>query len=355
MFICGKRSSSKRAEAYAAHASELHVLEEEILRLSGLEIPEQLQIIDIPITFLGEIFKIHTYVCGIQNKEVIVLVHGYGGSGLLFHRTLKELSAKYKVYCLDLLGMGLSSRPEFKIKDTLETIEYFVESIEKWREAVGLEYFNLAGHSFGGYMSAQYTLKYTERVKQLFLISSAGITKPETEVTTNEYAKTLPWARRRMFLRVMKYWDGGVTPGDFLRKHPIFGKMVLKNYMHRQFGQNGKEKKLADDLMKFYKGVVLLKGGSDRALFLILKPPRALAGIPLEDDLMNKLQETPIVCYFGDRDWIDQQGAHRIVKQGKKNFKVKIIENAGHHIPMHNPHKLSQDIIMELSENSQLK
>ncbi len=246
-----------------------------------------------------------------------------------------------------MLGMGLSSRPEFKGTNTLETIEYFVEGMEKWRESVGLSHFYLGGHSFGGYISAQYTLKYPEKVKKLFLISSAGVTKPETEIKTSEYAKNLPWARRKMFLQVMKYWDGGVTPAEFLKKHSIIGNMMLKNYFHRQFGSNGKEKKLAHDLLTFYKGMLGLKGGSDKALFYILKPPRALADLPLEDDLMNKLH-MPIVCYFGDRDWVDQQGAHRIFKQGKKDFKVKIVENAGHHIPMHNPQKLCQDLIMEM-------
>ncbi len=90
MLACGKRKS-KRSETYSSHVAHLHALEEEILKLSGLRIPEELQIIDVPITFQDESVLIHTYVCGSQNAESIVLVHGYGGSGLLFQRILNPL------------------------------------------------------------------------------------------------------------------------------------------------------------------------------------------------------------------------------------------------------------------------
>ena len=36
----------------------------------------------------------------------MVLIHGYGGSSLLFYRILKDLARHFHVYMIDLLGMG---------------------------------------------------------------------------------------------------------------------------------------------------------------------------------------------------------------------------------------------------------
>ncbi len=40
----------------------------------------------------------------------MVLIHGYGGANFVFTKMLKDLSQDHKVYSIDLLGMGLSSR-----------------------------------------------------------------------------------------------------------------------------------------------------------------------------------------------------------------------------------------------------
>lgn len=43
----------------------------------------------------------------------MVLIHGFGGSSLTFYKMLKKLQEFYHVFCIDLIGMGLSSRPIF--------------------------------------------------------------------------------------------------------------------------------------------------------------------------------------------------------------------------------------------------
>jgi len=55
-----------------------------------------------------------------------------------FYRMIKPLSEDYKVYAIDLLGMGLSSRPDFKLKDPKDVIQFFVDSIEEWRKVLGI-------------------------------------------------------------------------------------------------------------------------------------------------------------------------------------------------------------------------
>ena len=69
---------------------------------------------------------------------------------------------------------GLSGRPPFDCKTREQTEAWFVESLDKWREAQGLKSMVLVGHSLGGYLSACYALAHPEHVTQLVLVCPAG-------------------------------------------------------------------------------------------------------------------------------------------------------------------------------------
>lgn len=106
----------------------------------------------------------------------IVLIHGFcGGIGLWSHN-VKGLSSKRALYAIDLLGFGRSSRPQFS-NDPVQVEQELIDSIEEWRKAMNLEKIILIGHSFGGYLSSSYSLKYSERVEALILADPWGFTK----------------------------------------------------------------------------------------------------------------------------------------------------------------------------------
>lgn len=161
-------------------------------------------------------------------RKTIVLTHGYG-SGLGFWFSNIDFLARlrdgdtglpYNILLVDWLGMACSSRPPFlkrcsgltrvlqktkpkcqntninnndmnirnisNIKSVTDHEDYFIDSLELWRKAIGLTTpFTLVGHSLGGYLSAAYALKYgglvnndhnTEaRISQLILVSPFGL------------------------------------------------------------------------------------------------------------------------------------------------------------------------------------
>jgi pimeloyl-ACP methyl ester carboxylesterase len=157
--------------------SRAHYFENEILFMSGLTLGKELLVKDVEIDYPEKNNFLHTTICGEAHKDhPLVLLHGYGGSRILYYPMLKELSEHYNVFCLDMLGMGLSSRPKTKFNNTKECIDFFVESTEAWRKSMNIEKIYLGGHSFGGYMACHYALKYPERVKKLLLLSPVGIT-----------------------------------------------------------------------------------------------------------------------------------------------------------------------------------
>lgn len=123
----------------------------------------------------------------------LVMVHGFAAGVALWSLNMDELSLKGKrhVFAFDLLGFAKSSRPKWTFpkfgsnmtalqqrKAEAETMEeYMVDSIEKWRRAIGgplSEKFILLGHSFGGYLCTAYALRYPEHVAHVILADPWG-------------------------------------------------------------------------------------------------------------------------------------------------------------------------------------
>ena len=131
-----------------------------------------------------------------------VILHGYG-AGLGFFFLNFPALAKWAgrrgadVYALDWLGMGRSARVPFHIKAkrddvkarVIEAENFFVDSLEEWREKMGLEKMTLVGHSLGGYFSTVYAIKYPTRVHKLILLSPAGV--PRDPNTTSDPSREL--------------------------------------------------------------------------------------------------------------------------------------------------------------------
>ncbi len=66
-------------------------------------------------------------------KEKMVLIHGYGGSSIMFWKIMKPLAEHFHLIMIDILGMGASSRPEFTCENEIEAREFFIGWMETWR------------------------------------------------------------------------------------------------------------------------------------------------------------------------------------------------------------------------------
>ena len=157
----------------------LYEAEMKVLLLSGL--PEsQLRPKNILVgTHDGQPVNIRTTVCGDESKPKVVFVHGYGGSGALFFKIIKQMCKYFCVIFVDIIGMGASSRPsdyDYENITAEESIEYFNGYLEQWRKAMGgLTDFYLVGHSFGGYLVGNYAAKYHQHIKKVLLLSPIGV------------------------------------------------------------------------------------------------------------------------------------------------------------------------------------
>src|SRR5690554_6284884 len=104
--------------------------------------------------------------------EVVLMIHGLGGSFYNFEGLKNEMKSNYRVIRVDLPGMGLSDMSHITedtnyLKEYLEFFNFFLED-----RAINSCY--VMGNSLGGMVSWVLAATFPDKVKGLVLFNSAG-------------------------------------------------------------------------------------------------------------------------------------------------------------------------------------
>jgi pyruvate dehydrogenase E2 component (dihydrolipoamide acetyltransferase) len=105
-----------------------------------------------------------------MSKLPAVLVHGLGGSTMLWQPNITALATGRRVIAVDLPGHGLSDKPP-----AAYSVAFFTEALGGFLDALGLERVVLVGHSLGGHICLQLALEQPERVARLVLVDAGGL------------------------------------------------------------------------------------------------------------------------------------------------------------------------------------
>lgn len=126
-----------------------------------------------------------------KTPAIIVMHGGPGGT----HRGLMpyvELSDTYPVILYDQLGNGMSAKFVDDPTDrSTWTVEHFVKEISQIREALSLDEVIIAGHSWGGTLSAEYAVK-NEAGLRAAIFGSPLISTPQWVADNREWISQMP-------------------------------------------------------------------------------------------------------------------------------------------------------------------
>jgi proline-specific peptidase len=110
----------------------------------------------------------------------LVLVHGYTGSSVDWADVAPELASDRRVIVYDHRGHGQSTNTRDLASYSFDQL---VADFAALVDALGLETFDLLGHSMGGIVAMRYILEHPERVRSLVLMDTGAA--PASEMPTD--------------------------------------------------------------------------------------------------------------------------------------------------------------------------
>ncbi|KAJ5586909.1 cardiolipin-specific deacylase [Penicillium hispanicum] len=268
---------------------------------------------------------------GEEADQHLVMLHGYGAGLGFFYKNFEPLSRLkgWQLHALDMLGMGRSTRPAFKIKakereEAIREAEaWFIDALEEWRIKRKIDRFTLLGHSLGGYLAVAYALKYPGHLNKLILASPVGIPEDPYAVTADvpepsestmaneltqderdivastavpgsapktndgnfitgrnpvERPAAIQPPRRNLPKWFAYLWDANISPFSLVRWAGPLGPRLVSGWTSRRFSHLPAEE--AKALHDYSYSIFSLRGSGEYALSYILAPG-AFARSPL--------------------------------------------------------------------------
>ncbi len=100
----------------------------------------------------------------------ILLLHGWGASGQIFHSITQDLADNFTVYVVDFWGFGKSEKPNLDA-----TLFDYAEAVARLCKEIIKNPCVIIGHSFGGRVAILLSAIYPQIVSKLVLVDSAGV------------------------------------------------------------------------------------------------------------------------------------------------------------------------------------
>ena len=125
---------------------------------------------------------------GDTDKETVVFVHGYADSSLMYHAITSRMQDDYHIYCVDMRGHGISSKPE----QYAYTIMQIRDDVVDFLSQMGIDNCYMVGESMGSMVTQAVAFTSPERVKKIALIStfaSLSDTPEGLDRTLREYTE----------------------------------------------------------------------------------------------------------------------------------------------------------------------
>jgi len=289
--------------------------------IAGIKTPFNRFFVDIG-QCVGTNDQIWTFAMNTQSTNTpIVMLHGFGAGLAFWALNLEEYAADRPVYACDLLGYGRSSRPKFA--DTAHEVEQqYVAFLEKWREKMGIEKMILCAHSFGGFVSANYTMQYPDRIEHLILGDPWGLTPPSLKQFTL-------WERG--LVHVYRH----VSPLTLIRFVGPLGPLLLRKGRSDIYENFDKavEKNHDKTVAKYVYHCNTQKATGENAFHNLLGTgifPKHPIGERMKTEVRHDI---PITILYGEDTWIDSSFGH-VLKEARPNSytHTEIIPKAGHQL-----------------------
>jgi len=246
----------------------------------------------------------------IGDGEPLLLIHGWGMSGRIWEVIEDDLSKYYKLYIVDLPGMGKSEEIEdYSLTNIVDQL--YIKLPMK---------ISIMGWSLGGIIALKYYEKYPKNVTRLFLVAS-------TPCFINK-----------------KNWNLGVE-GCLLNKFydqlvDSWSKTLNQFFMLQLIGSNNRK-----EVMKELHEVFITKTPPK------IKSLKSALEILKETDLTKTISniKIPTIIIAGDCDKLTPKEASIFMQSKIKNSRLKIFKSAGHIPFLSHPKDFIKEVLLSFN------
>lgn len=255
---------------------------------------------------LIRIRDVSLYVEVVGHGDPLLLMHGGPGLDHVSLKPFRKLADRHTVVFYDQRCNGRSTGAPV----TTMTWENLTADAEALREKLGFERWAVLGHSFGGNVALEYTLRYPERVSRLILLDTAGDVRWSHDNAAEVLAgrgfspKTVAVARR--------FYNGRLAAKDFIRASirllPAYDHRFSLLRLVREMVEGGWRAEMRPEALIF--GGQMMRGWS----------------------VMDRLAEirVPTLVISGRDDFLFPPESQAQLRAGIPNAQLRIIERAGH-------------------------
>lgn len=254
----------------------------------------------------------------------LILIHGFGGSMWQWEYQYSGLAQTHRVIIPDLLGSGLSDKPE-----DAYTPESVVKFFRQFMDNLDIPQATLVGNSMGAGLAMAMALDYPERVDRLVLISGFPA-KVENSIASPQYQRFL-YHRPPLWLAKLGNWIAGRGATERLLKEIVYNpELISSTVIERSFHNRQ-------------------RGGFLAPLYSLLDNIQIW-----ENQYGKRIKEIsqPVLLLWGDHDRVFPLEVGEQVKNQLSHVQWHVIPKAGHLAQWEEPALVNQFILSFLKGKS---
>jgi 2-hydroxymuconate-semialdehyde hydrolase len=156
---------------------------------------------------------------GDPSLPALVLIHGSGPGVTAFanwNGVIPALSEHFHVLAPDMVGFGYTEVPE-DVTDF--TLDFWVDHIIGYLDALGIEKASFIGNSYGGALSLAVAARHPGRVRRFALMGAAGLKFEMSKGLLDVWGYEPSEANMRKLMETFAYNPGLVTDAIVLSRH----------------------------------------------------------------------------------------------------------------------------------------
>lgn len=230
----------------------------------------------------------------------IILLPGRASGVPMWGKNLAELVAKRTVYALDAIGdAGLSVQTEV-LKDASDQAKWLDQVFQQ----LNLQKVHLIGHSFGGWLAANYAVRYPDRVATLNLLEPVFVFQGlRWQVYLQATLAILPFLPQSLRDKMLSSIGGGAK----IDRNDVIARMI-----------------------------------ADASSHFSTKVPQPTR---ITEEQLTKLTMPVYVAIGGKSAMHDPTAAMTLAKNALKNVEVKIWPNGTHSLPMESATEIDHELL----------